>query len=112
MRILAKFRTGRIWDGIQDILGPLFLVAGLIAAYGVVLTLLWNWTMPGWVGAPTIAYLQSCGVVAICHLLFKSNPLQKKSFDYEAIPIMKKLISLSINESKLVGDPPEPGLRR
>ena len=101
-----------MWDGVQDMLGPPLLVVGLIAAYGVVFMLLCNWVMPGWVGAPTIAYLQSCGVVAICDLLFKSNPLRMKGFDYEAIPIMKKLISLSIDESKLVGDPPNPGLRR
>lgn len=113
MNTLEKFRAGQIRDGMQDVLRPLLLVVLMIAGYGLAILLLWNWVMPAWIDAPAITYLQSCGVVAITHLLFKSNPLRQKSrFDYEAIPVLKKLIRLAINESKLVGDPPTPGLRR
>jgi hypothetical protein len=40
---------------------------------GLAVKLLWNWLMPELFGLPQIGYWQAVGILALCHLLFKSH---------------------------------------
>ena len=111
MGIVDKFRQGRVWDGIQDIIGPPVMIVLLSLVYGAVLMVLWNWIMPTWLGLPRVAFLHSCGLVVMAHLLVKANPLQEGPFGYAAIPILKRVIRSAIDESK-VGRSPEESARK
>jgi hypothetical protein len=56
-----------------------FALIGVAAAaifcflLGLAVKLLWNWLMPELFGLPQIGYWQAVGILALCHLLFKSH---------------------------------------
>lgn len=46
---------------------------GLLALFGWVVMLLWNWLMPAIFGLKTLTYWQAWGLLVLCSILFK-NP--------------------------------------
>lgn len=59
--------------------------AGIVAAVilgfllGLAVMLLWNWLMPDLFGLPRVSYWQAVGLLALCHLLFKSHISRPRS---------------------------------
>jgi len=47
------------------------LGVGLIALFGWVVMLLWNWLMPELFGLKTLGYWQAWGLLLLCTILFK-----------------------------------------
>ena len=59
---------------------PMIIVGIIIAVLmafllGYFVMLLWNWLMPVIFGITRITYWQAWGLVLLCHILFKFNPL-------------------------------------
>ena len=51
--------------------GGLLLILALVSLLGLAVMLLWNWLIPTVFGLPTISWLQACGLLVLCQLLFK-----------------------------------------
>ena len=49
----------------------IFLGIGLIALFGWVVMLLWNWLIPEIFGLKPLSYWQAWGVLVLCAILFK-----------------------------------------
>jgi hypothetical protein len=56
------------------LLGILFAIGGivLIALFGLIIMLLWNWLMPEIFGLPTLDYWKAWGLLILCWILFKN----------------------------------------
>jgi hypothetical protein len=52
-------------------IGFAVLGAGLLALFGWVVMLLWNWLLPDIFGLKRIGYWQAWGLLALCTILFK-----------------------------------------
>jgi hypothetical protein len=48
-----------------------FLGIGLIALFGLVVMLLWNWLMPAIFDFKQVDFWQACSLLALCTILFK-----------------------------------------
>ena len=51
--------------------GMAILGIGLLALFGWVVMLLWNWLMPDIFGLKRVSYWQAWGLLALCTILFK-----------------------------------------
>ena len=56
------------------LLGILFAIGGigLLALFGLIVMLLWNWLMPDIFGLPRLNYWQAWGLQILCWILFKN----------------------------------------
>ena len=66
-------------------LGILFAVGGIamLAVFGLVVMLLWNWLMPDLFGLRTITYWQSWGVLILSWILFKGPNMSQSNASTE-----------------------------
>ncbi|MEM7182354.1 MAG: hypothetical protein AAF518_15675 [Spirochaetota bacterium] len=65
-----KFFRKRIF---HFLFGGFFFLFFLTIFYGIPVMLLWNWLIPSLFGLGKISYLQSCGLVLLSNLLFKTG---------------------------------------
>ncbi len=56
------------------LLGILFAIGGiaLLAVFGLLVMLLWNWLMPELFGLKSLSYWQAWGLLILCSILFKN----------------------------------------
>ena len=84
---------------------PLVFVA-VVAAFSLVVMLLWNWLMPDVFGLTAISYWQALGLYVLCKLLFGFRMKPVIGGGYEGAieeysnPVRKKWASMSEEERK------------
>lgn len=86
---MNHFKNHGHWAVIPMILFGIIIAFLMAFLFGYFVMLLWNWLMPVIFGLVKITYWQAWGLVLLCHILFKFNPLShghhhgKRHFDKE-----------------------------
>jgi hypothetical protein len=87
-------------------IGFAILGIGLLALFGLVVMLLWNWLMPDIFGLKRLDYWQAWGLLALSWILFKSFGSNNNSGGSDR-KRRKQLRSVMQEDQHSIGDAPE-----
>jgi hypothetical protein len=91
----------------------ILLGIGLLAAFGWVVMLLWNWLMPEIFGLTRLSYWQAWGLLILCFILFKDIDLSSDESGRRIDRRRKRELRRYIREEQssgggLTGETPQP----
>ena len=86
------------------ITGHFLLGAAAIAAFGLVIMLLWNWLVPAIFGLTAIGFWQALGLLALCRILFGGmggkHRFGRMKHHHHRNPIREKWMNMTSEEQK------------